>query len=1058
MVATEQPSFDTWQDAPPVRGGMTDGPLPADANGALPYGTLDLHPEAPPRRGWGLKFTVLLLFLIALVAGGAYLFHSSMPSDEAQRLTRAEAAYKEGDFGEAANLFSSLAKDFPESDERGRYQFLAELSAVREPVRRTHTDKDETLRYLKQLNDFLVLYKADANAEKYYADIADTLYKLVDELTGFAAKDKDRRLLDAAKQVNAEAAQYKIAAPARAKTIEEGFAQAQREITAAETRTALLDRLSKALEAPTLEAVEQALQWAKQAALADDPEIKAKVDKLPSAYQASIIFIPDVRPALTAVPDDVAPSAAFLQYRGLRPTDMVAGTGRPVLALVRGVLYALDPTTGLVRWVRRVGVDNTELPTWLPANAVAPAGLLLCESGTYPDGRSSYRLVALNAESGTLRWAQELPEPGTGKPVIVGDRAFVACPSGAVYEIEITGGRRLGRYELGQSLRHGGLRHPNSTLLYFPGERSCLYALDVAAQRCTGILFTGHAGGALRCPPVVLSIQRGPVGDLSRGLEPAHLLLCQDTGNRSTLLTTYSLPLGETPPAAHPLGDRLDGRLAFPPLVSADQVSLVTDTGAVAIFGLKQRDSSDPDIFPLLREPPDRESASGPLLPAQVVADGQNFWMLARGRLRLFQVTQSAGKGWQIVPRMVPLTPLGAALQEPQVFIDGQGTMLFVVTESLDGGACWMTAIDAGKQAVRWQRQLGAVSDRQPVSLAGKVLMPDRGGSLLLFDADQQRELPGPWVRLGKSTGPPPASGSQFWVLPATNASAAIVLQWRGREAELWKYQDSVTTPVAPARELPALPAGDPALVGETVLLPLASGKLARLSAAELAVLDPWRSSGAEQHATCHIAATGTAKVATTDGSQGLTLWRFDGKTLESLRELKMKARIVGLAALPGGPEVRLCVADAGRNLTLLHGDSLQKTRSWALSDDITTGPFVREGMIYVILGGRRLVWIDPEKDQPVHPFTCQGNIVGQPEVIDGVLIVADDSGQLQGFDPKTGSPNGLGYRLQADVAPAATPVAFGQGRLLVPLTDGTVLLPSRAWFRSSILGFQLRR
>jgi hypothetical protein len=189
--------------------------------------------------------------------------------------------------------------------------------------------------------------------------------------------------------------------------------------------------------------------------------------------------------------------------------------------------------------------------------------------------------------------------------------------------------------------------------------------------------------------------------------------------------------------------------------------------------------------------------------------------------------------------------------------------------------------------------------------------------------------------------------------------------------------------------------------------------------------------------------------VVTTDGSQGLVLWRFDGKELQSLRDTKLKARILAVAAVPGpGQEMRLCVADVGRTVTLLHGDSLQKVRSWTLSGNITAGPVVRAGAVLVVVDHRRLVWIDPEKDQlPGLAFSFPADIVGLPEMVDGVLIVADLTGQIQGFDPRTARKVGDGYVLRADVAPAGTPLPFGPDRVFVPLTDGTMLLPSKLWF-----------
>jgi hypothetical protein len=100
------------------------------------------------------------------------------------------------------------------------------------------------------------------------------------------------------------------------------------------------------------------------------------------------------------------------------------------------------------------------------------------------------------------------------------------------------------------------------------------------------------------------------------------------------------------------------------------------------------------------------------------------------------------------------------------------------------------------------------------------------------------------------------------------------------------------------------------------------------------------------------------------------------------------------------------------------------------------------------VLDKHRLVWIDPDKDQlPGLAFNFPADIVGQPELVDGVLVVADETGHIQGFDPKTARKVGEGYTLRADIAAAAAPMAFGPDRLFVPLTDGTVLVPSKLWF-----------
>jgi hypothetical protein len=66
---------------------------------------------------------------------------------------------------------------------------------------------------------------------------------------------------------------------------------------------------------------------------------------------------------------------------------------------------------------------------------------------------------------------------------------------------------------------------------------------------------------------------------------------------------------------------------------------------------------------------------------------------------------------------------------------------------------------------------------------------------------------------------------------------------------------------------------------------------------------------------------------------------------------------------------------------------------------------------------------------------------VGQPPLLDDVVVVADLSGRFIGLDRATGKPRGPGYTLKASAAPAADPVLFGSEAAFIPLTDGTVFL-----------------
>jgi hypothetical protein len=159
-----------------------------------------------------------------------------------------------------------------------------------------------------------------------------------------------------------------------------------------------------------------------------------------------------------------------------------------------------------------------------------------------------------------------------------------------------------------------------------------------------------------------------------------------------------------------------------------------------------------------------------------------------------------------------------------------------------------------------------------------------------------------------------------------------------------------------------------------------------------------------------------------------------------------MKARIVAAPiVLPRAKptdELRICVADRDGTLSLLRGADLKLERAWKLKGQLTAGPFLRGQRIGCIVDRRRLVWIDPVRDEILWQFAVPGEgIVGQPRLIGKSLLVADLSGKFIALDSETGRQQGGDYTLGANVAPVASPVAFGADQALVPLTDASVLL-----------------
>jgi hypothetical protein len=545
-------------------------------------------------------------------------------------------------------------------------------------------------------------------------------------------------------------------------------------------------------------------------------------------------------------------------------------------------------------------------------------------------------------------------------------------------------------------------------------------------------------------------------------------------------LRAFGLPL-QGAAAPPPLGVQNEPRVRgwpwFQPYHDPEKIVLVTDKGVVGWFGIKQLRTQDNHLFPMVADEvlvggpeaqgnPDGTGAGR----AQVVANqGDDLWLLAFGGLQRMSFRMDPKKGPRLAVDSQWQEPLllGSPLHKSQT--DAGETTFFLVTQSMTRNACLATAVSADKKAILWQRQLGLVCQGEPVLLGQDVLALDQGGGVLAFNPENHPpQAKEPWQIGGQTLATPHEDNPAF--LPslhlAGDATSAYEVSCPGKGNRLFirrfRRADSGKLVSEDADEktveLNARPAGNVAMGANALLLPLQDGTLARVRLPvdnNRPIPGPdWRTTRSPADARSFVVWINAEEFLTTDGSRGLTHWRWtEGKTYaavppEKLPTIELRARISSPpVVLPRKDEkapLEVCVADADGVLTLLQGDRLEEARRWEVGGKITTGPFVRGGGVGCVVDRTRLLWFEPGKKETAWEFATNGEeIVGGPQLIDGMLVLADESGRFLGLDPATGKALGKGYTLKANVAPAAGPVAFGAGRAFAPLTDGTVLLLS---------------
>ena len=522
-----------------------------------------------------------------------------------------------------------------------------------------------------------------------------------------------------------------------------------------------------------------------------------------------------------------------------------------VLALVRGVLYACQRGTGRVQWARRVGIDTTSLPVRVAKTDLNPELILVLSADTAT-------LTAVDRDNNTV-WEYRLGKPCFGRPVIVEGRAYLATEDGQVHVIELTKGRLLGRFTLGEGekLTGFGTHQEGTNLVYFPAEEGCVYVLDVKENRCVTILYTGHSSRSVRGEPLVLAPEPPA---------PGYLILNQSVGLDETQLRVYTLPLtsGNAEPVSLDRQPRVHGSIWFQPYHDEEKIVLASDAGFLGLFGIKQLRNHDQALFPAY--PAGAEGFSlETFLPAprtkkrgrdaQVVhVQGDDYWVLAHGQMQRLQLAWRGSAGPVLAPTWPAPVRLGSPLHESQVDEDpftGKATLI-TVTQALDQPTCLVTAIDDETGKILWQRQLGLVCQGEPVLLKSPenelplLLAMDQGGALLSFDpmGYKVKQL-GEWQgggaddkRLIRPVAPAMEENPRFAPVLLRDESGKAAWQaacpGNGLTLRLRRVVWSATDRLLKLRgevkvELPDVLAGPPVRMGDMLLLPLDNGVLARL-------------------------------------------------------------------------------------------------------------------------------------------------------------------------------------------------------------------------------------
>ena len=1038
-----------------------------------------------------------MLIVLFVTAGGAALYYFKTRTDsEKQQFDQANEQYAKPLWAEAQKSYEKLANDYPASENAEKYRFLADLSGLQLTVRSV-TNRENPKPSFDKLRAFIEARKdspfVKTNSPTSYAhDLFDAGKKVGEDMVGHTMDRVKEYAQDRSKAEPLARAEEMLAAVGellavldRVRSKEDQYDQLTKQINEAKAalgqerhRLEVVTKIKTMLADPSDAVIDEVRRLARAENLADDPEVVELIKTAENDFIRRVRYDPDPA-APRALPP--SPTAAIIlaapigTHRAIVPG---AGDEPPTvfLAVARGVLYALDEDTGDVLWAVRVGPDVFDLP------AVGRVEL--------GDGPTDLAVVASNVagqpaiagyvvRTGVPRWEQPLPAPVAGASVIVGSRAFVPLrdKSGTVYVFELTTGERIGRITIGQPL--GPIvGRPGTGLLYIAGESRRVFEFDVDAgrnfgsprPRCVRVLPTEHPPGTLRTPPVIL----GPPGN-----EPASrsLILCEAAGTDVMKLRAFALPptpnlAPDAPPVLEPLRSvaevELPGWVWFPPVTDGERLAAVTDKGQFRLFGINQPGNKDHAIFalpfPQLPPPTDDTPVPGLAVPAEDSA----FWALTGGAIQKFRLSMVPKTGYSVVPAG-PSTTIGVPTQ-PTQFNPRREIACFVVRSPQSGG-CRAVAVRLRDGELLWQRQLGVVSSADPIVTGGGALLVDTDGGAVVIppggaaEARGVTQAPPTW---SLTATPADVSGTTAMAATADGSTVFTVTPTRTREVSRWVIRRVVGGKVDHSGSVlaPTALAGRPVVFDRSLLLPGADGTVYRLVLGDGRVVPDslsrgpqWRIDRNQAAPVCYITPVGEDDFVTSDGGRRMTRWNWpagkswsDGGGRWEVRE-RIAAPPLLLPSVGGRP-ARLLVADTTGGVWLYGLRGGEPLRQWlpgrtaSLPGGKITGFATRTDaagrqMVVFSVDQKRLVCLNADQDDlrwATAPRDELSRVVGLPQPVgEDRWLVTDLAGQVAIVDGETGQTGATKEVGLPGTVPEAAAVMVGEGRAIVPLSDGSV-------------------
>ncbi|HEV3164513.1 MAG TPA: PQQ-binding-like beta-propeller repeat protein, partial [Isosphaeraceae bacterium] len=534
-------------------------------------------------------------------------------------------------------------------------------------------------------------------------DLADLVLKTAEGLADKARTESDAEALkdaDDAVALHAEIMGKAAAGSLGRSRVPGKLDQARSAVRKSATRLAALAAMDAGLKDKSAAHVYTARDGlvAEYSDMATDRAVVDRLTRANDLIRSGVKFDESRRPAETEPnPEALSPPLSFVLRTspGQKPAN---GDGPIIYALADGFAYGLDGGTGAPLWHIPVGLSS-------PIN---PVNVLGGDPAVLVFDSRHNELCRIDGRTGKLVWRQGMEEAILSPPLILGNQAIQATPSGKLRFLDLRSGELTGTLNLDRPLAQTPAADEAGQFFYVLGDAANLFLIKRDPLSCTAVEYTGHGPGSLLCPPARIG---------------RYLIMAENTTLGEGRWTLYELmdEGAKLRPVQHV---DVPGWTWSPPASQGSVIWALGDRGGPIAFSIGEEKVPLQVIAKLT---PDNRP-SGPAFAR--TRTEREVWISSSysGRFDLNAERQTIAQVWSLResgPALAPIQVAGRLAVFTQQNNGAPGVALWGV-DPTDGSVKWKTILGAP-----WPLELGGTPDGASVT----TLATD--GSVLTIARDQ---------------------------------------------------------------------------------------------------------------------------------------------------------------------------------------------------------------------------------------------------------------------------------------------------------------------------------